>query len=252
METHKKTNQDKLRDWLCGLVTLPPNGSVLDAGCGDGGDLRRISRRLQSHAYLVGVDTREDALENARAAAEGDARFSFFSADLSLLWPFAAETFDGVFSNNALECFVDRQAFLAEAARVLRPGGQIVCAHWDHEMQTIDGSDNALVRKITAAFSDWRQAWMTDADGWMGRRLWPAFQASGRFAGRIETYTLTETAFVPGWYGYDQIQAFSALVRRGLILQEEYRRFYEEVEALAGRGEYFYSRTLYVYVGNKL
>jgi SAM-dependent methyltransferase len=245
-------SDEAVRQKLCRLVDVPDAGAVLDAGCGDGADLRRISRHLGPDARLVGAEAMKSVLEKARAAAVSDARFSFLDADLSQPWPFESGSFDGVFSNNVLECVTDKKAFLTETARVLRPGGQIVCAHWDHDTHLFDGSDKARVRRLVAAFSDWQQGWMTDADGWMGRRLWKTFQACGLFQGRIEALTLTETEFTPGAYGYEQVQAIGAMVKHGLVTADDYARFSEDVTAQSGRGEYFYSLTLYVYVGQKL
>lgn len=245
-------SSDAVRDKLCAWVDVPSGGAVLDAGCGDGADLARIGRRLGPEAHLVGAEAMESVLEKARMAANGDARFSLIDADLSQPWPFSDHSFDGVFSNNVLECVTDKQAFLTETAHVLRPGGQVVCAHWDHDTHLFDGIDKALVRRIAAAFSDWQQGWMADADGWMGRRLWKTFQASGLFAGQIETLTLTETKYAAGAYGYQQVQAFGAMVKRGLITADDYARFCEDITMQSERGEYFYSLNLYVYLGNKL
>ncbi len=241
-----------MRENLCAFAQLPPAGAILDAGCGSGADLLRISRRLGPDARLVGADASEAALEKARAQAAGDTRFSFLSADLSQPWPFEDAAFDCVSSNNLLECVPGKTAFLAETARVLRPGGQVVCGHWDHDTHLFDSSDKALVRRLVAAHSDWQQDWMADADGWMGRRLWKTFGASGLFMGRIETLTLTETEFAPGTSGYEQMTTFGAMARRQLIPQEEYLRLLDELEAQAKRGDYFYSVTLFVYVGTKL
>ncbi len=130
---------------------------MLDAGCGTGADLQRIGRRLGPEARLVGVDTSEAALEKAREAAAGDMRFLFLPVDLSQPWPLESEAFDCVLSNNVLECLPDKPAFLAETARVLCPGGQVVCGHWDHDTHLFDGIDKALVRRLVAAYSDWQQ-----------------------------------------------------------------------------------------------
>ena len=193
----------------------------------------------------------KSALEKARTAVGNDAQFSFLEANLSRPWPLGDAEFDGVFSNNVLECVTDKPAFLAETARVLRPNGQVVFAHWDHDTHLFDGVDKNLVRRLVSAYSDWQQGWMADADGWMGRRLWKTFQASGLFTGQIETLTLTETEFAPGSYGYQQVQAIGAMVKRSLIEADDYARFLEDVTAQAGRGEYFYSLTLFVYLGRK-
>ena len=92
---------------------------------------------------------------------------------------------------------------------------------------------------------------MADSDGWMGRRLWGTFEKSGLFTGQMETLTLTATEFAPGAYGYEQVQAMSAMARRGLITADDYTRFAGDITAQAARGEYFYSLNLYVYFGAK-
>lgn len=241
-----------MREWLYGRRDWRQANTILDIGCGDGGDLRRLAALAPHAARLVGVDSSEKAIETARATTAGDARFTWHPHDVSRGLPFGDGEFDALFSLNLLECVPDKAAFLREMARVLRPGGQVVCAHWDWDTQTVDGADKARVRRIVQTFSDWQQAWMAASDGWMGRRLWPTFQRSGLFVGQIETYTLMNTVFAPGWYGYEQVGAFGALARRGLISADDYARFCDDIAAQAARGEYFYSLTLYVYVGQKL
>ncbi len=172
-----------MRRWLHGLWELPPDAAVLDAGCGDGRELVQIGQSVGPAARLVGVNLTPDPIEKARAGSPEDDRFAFAVADLAQPWPFEDGVFDLVYSHNVLECLTDKQAFLRETFRVLKPGGQVACAHWDHDTHVIDGVDKALVRKIVAAFSDWQQAWMPDADGWMGRRLRRTFQESGLFRG---------------------------------------------------------------------
>ena len=241
-----------LREWLYGRTEWHRASAILDIGCGDGGDLRRIAALAPGAARLAGIDSSARAIDTARAATAGDARFAWHEADVSSGLPFADGAFDAVFSLNLLECVPDRAALVREMARILRPGGQIVCAHWDWDTQTLDGADKTLVRRIVSAFSDWQQEWMAACDGWMGRRLWPTFQQSGLFEGRIEMYTLTNTVYAPGWYGYEQVQAFGALARRGLLPAEDYARFQADIAAQAARNEYFYSITLYTYVGQRL
>ena len=241
-----------MREHLYALLEWQGVTSLLDVGCGKGDDLHRMAQLAPEGVPFAGIDSSAAAIETARVATKGDSRFSWHQADVSLGLPFTDGQFDALFSLNLLECVADKEALLREMARVLRPGGQIVCAHWDWDTQTFDGTDKALVRKIVQNFCDWQQPWMPACDGWMGRRLWPIFRRSGLFTGGIETYTLTNTEFAPGWFGYEQVQSFSALARRGLIAQDDYTRFCEDVAAQAARGEFFYSLTLYLYVGKKL
>jgi SAM-dependent methyltransferase len=241
-----------MREYLYSLMELPPDAVVLDAGCGAGQDLRQIGQRVSGGARLIGLTLSDRDAASARQATAEDARCDFSAVDLSQGIPFEDGLFDVVYSNNLLECLTDKQGFLAEVHRVLKSDGQIVCAHWDHDSHTIDGGDKGLVREVVHAFADWKQAWMADADGWMGRRLWRTFQRSRLFAGSIQTYVLTNTVFTPPWHGYETITSFAALVRRGLISQAQYDALLRAVHLLADRDEYFYSVTLYIYVGRKI
>ena len=197
------------------------------------------------------MDASEASVAEARRAAEGDPRFSFLAHDVSTGLPFGDAEFDRVLSVNLLECIPDRQALLREVHRVLSPGGTVVFAHWDWDSQLIDGPDRALVRRIVHAFGDLKQAWMADADAWMGRRLWRTFQESGLFEGRVHPVVHTSTRYEPGAYGYDSIQSFGSLAKRGTITPDEYAAFRRAVEELAAADRYFYSITMFVYAGRK-
>jgi 2-polyprenyl-3-methyl-5-hydroxy-6-metoxy-1,4-benzoquinol methylase len=96
---------------------------VLDVGCNTGYGTMRfepVARRV------VGVDVSPRAIEAARARAS-DGRPEFvLSSGLDL--PFGDAEFDLVTSFQVLEHVPDPRAFLADLARVTRPGGQIILA----------------------------------------------------------------------------------------------------------------------------
>ena len=178
-----------------------------------------------------------------------DPRVSLSCAALDRQLPFGDGTVDIVYSHNLIECLPDPSGFALEAARVLRPGGRVVVGHWDWDSQLFDGSDRALVRRLVHAYADWQQAWMAHADGWMGRRLWGVFQRSALLEGRVHARVLTNTAYEPGCFGYENARTFEALVRRGVVPTEDCERFLAEQAALAAAGRYFYSITGFAYVG---
>ncbi len=166
-------------EWLTSLVELPTSGVVLDLGCGGGYDLMTLAQRATtSDVTFLGVDRSAKAIEKAKAQSPATAGVRFEAVDLTATLPWEDGSIDVVFSNNYLECVEDVAEFVGEVARIVRPGGQVVFAHWDWDTQVFNAKDKARVRRLVHAFADWQQGWMDHADGWMGRRLWGAFQAN--------------------------------------------------------------------------
>lgn len=246
------SDRAEIRQFLFPLVDFGGARSLLDLGCGKGGDLLEMGKWLGTDARLVGIDSSQKGVDVARESASGDPRIELVLHDVSQGLPFDDESFDIVYSMNMLECITDKDALLREVHRVLKPGGQVVCAHHDWDSMLIDGGDKDLVRKIVHAFGDWKQAWMADCDSWMGRRLWRVFNRSGLFEGKVHAHALVSTEFEPGCRGYEYIKDFGALARQGMIAQEEYDRLIADVQGLAAKGEYFYSINLFAYAGHKI
>jgi ubiquinone/menaquinone biosynthesis C-methylase UbiE len=122
-----------LRPWLQRWIEAPPlrrmggrlqGKQVLELGCGQG-EGQRILRRDFGAATVHGCDLDPRQLQRARARLASDAAFSWTHANAQQL-PFAALAFDAVVSFNALHHVPDWQAALAEAKRVLRPGGRLL------------------------------------------------------------------------------------------------------------------------------
>ena len=235
------------------LTLLEAEGatSVLDLGCGPGEHLRMLARTMPAGVRLAGVDFRDQVLAEARASVGDDPRLAFLRHDLTERLPFDDQTFDRVLSVNVLEAIPDKAAFVREAHRVLKPGGRVVCAHYEWESQLFDGTDKELVRRIVNAYSEWKLSWMPTSDGWMGRRLWGVFQESGLFEGRMDAYTHTSTRYEAGCYGFDRSRDFEGLVKRGKISQDEYDGFVGGLDRLAEQERYFFAITMFSYVGSK-
>jgi SAM-dependent methyltransferase len=241
------------RVWLVALTGELEQGLVVDFGCGRGEDLHLLAARHSGAAVrFVGVDASVAAVAAATAALAAESRVALRCVALGTQLPFDDASVDVVYSHNLLECLADPAGFACEAARVLRPGGRLVVGHWDWDTQLFDGADKALIRRLVHAYADWQQAWMAHADGWMGRRLWGVFHACGAFEGMVHARVLTNTAYEPGCFGYENAQAIGSLARRGLVPAEDIERFLAEQVALAAAGRFFYSITGFAYAGRRV
>ena len=113
----------------CGVPTavadLHEGETVLDLGSGAGADVLISARRVGASGKAIGLDMTEEMLELARAnAAEaGVANVEFVKGYLEDI-PLADASVDVVISNCVINLAGDKQRVLAEAARVLRPGGR--------------------------------------------------------------------------------------------------------------------------------
>jgi arsenite methyltransferase len=113
----------------CGVPTavadLHEGETVLDLGSGAGADVLISARRVGATGRAIGLDMTDEMLELARAnAAEaGVANVEFVKGYLEEI-PLPDASVDVVISNCVINLAGDKPRVLAEAARVLRPGGR--------------------------------------------------------------------------------------------------------------------------------
>ncbi len=109
------------------LVELGARGRMLDIGTGPG-HIPFLVCAADPEAEVVGIDLSQNMLrlaEEKRAASPHRSRVEFRTADAKGL-DFPNDSFDTVFSNTILHHIPDPRTLLAEAARVLRPGGVLL------------------------------------------------------------------------------------------------------------------------------
>jgi SAM-dependent methyltransferase len=110
---------------------LPAQSRVLDYGCGTGYGSFHLA---ESACDVVGVDVSEAAVSYAAGRYHSpDLAFEAIRPVEEQRLPFDDECFDVVVSFQVIEHVPSVDAYLAEAARVLRPGGTFICATPDRE-----------------------------------------------------------------------------------------------------------------------
>jgi arsenite methyltransferase len=111
------------------LEPLTPGNAVLDIGCGAGVDSLVAAHLVGAGGHVTGIDVTPAMIQGARAhgARLGLNNFTFQVGEAEAL-PFPDCTFDAVISNGVFNLSLDKEKALAEAHRVLKPGGRLMVA----------------------------------------------------------------------------------------------------------------------------
>lgn len=183
-----------MADLLADRAGIQPDETVLDVGFGYGQqDFTWIQERKPKHISGLNITVPQVRAAQERARREGlDDRLDFRIGSATRM-PFEDAVFDRVV---ALECsfhFFPRSAFLAEALRVLKPGGTLATTD-------VGPLSNATPR---SAFHAPPLAWVSatvDDENWYDRATYAQRLSAAGFEG-VEVTSIREDVFEP-WRRY--------------------------------------------------
>ena len=190
---------------------LRDGAEILDIGAGTGGITRRVASQVP-HCRVLGVEPSPELVNAARERAIGIDNLTFAVGDAYAL-SFDESKFDAVIFHTVL-CHVSEPArALAEAFRVLRPGGQLVVCDADFAKLSMALDDADPVQACAVGFY---RRFVTDP--WFAGKLRGLARAAGY---EIERFDVDNRLDLDGTGGGATWIRFVAglLVREGVIGQ---------------------------------
>ncbi|MBQ8740143.1 MAG: methyltransferase domain-containing protein [Clostridia bacterium] len=253
-----KLNKSSLNQAIYELIDLPDNAAIIDLGCRNAGYLNGIIEQFPNKVIkAIGVDISDKNFGAIPYSAPVELKVMNCQGKLQ----FDDNSFDLVLTKDLLECITDKANFVSEVNRILKPGGTIICVHADFDSVVYNGQNEELITKVIHAYAVTKQGWMDDLDGWMGRRVHGIFNNSGHFESQISVFSVVETEYKEGKFGYEFSKNIGWLVgestdwvegeNTGVITKKEYNEFINNLIDADKNGNYLYSKPYYIYKGVK-
>ena len=188
----------------------PEGGTLLEVGCGTGPVARAAARHAPA-TEVIGTDPAPELIEEARRRAGDLANLRFDVRDGAAQGPEDGSA-DAVILHTVLSHVTDPASLLAEARRVLRPGGQLVVCDADFSRLSLALSPDDPLEACAIGFA---RNFVTDA--WLAGRLRPLLAEAGFETEifRTETRLDLDGSGGPVWTRF----ATGHLVAQGIIGQ---------------------------------
>jgi ubiquinone/menaquinone biosynthesis C-methylase UbiE len=185
---------EAMTERVCQSARMKSGLRILEVGCGLGGTLSHLNDRLSGCEFVgLNIDARQVAFAREHVTARPTNSVRFVVGDACAL-PFEEGYFDVVLAVECIFHFPSRRTFLAEARRVLKPGGRLTISDFIVDSTKFD------------EMSDWMEANPTAQGSFFGSITPAISSASYARLGRTKHLTLAadedisaETMPTYGW-----------------------------------------------------
>jgi arsenite methyltransferase len=229
-------------------LDLKAGDDVLDVGSGPGFLAVEMAAAVGPAGSVTGLDPSEPMLARARARTRGprpagSAPVEFGPGEATAL-PYADGSFGTVVSTQVYEYVAGIPAALAEAYRVLRPGGRLLVLDTDWDSIVWRSSDPARMRRVLAGWDEHL------ADPHLPRRLAGLLAGAGFSVTHRQVIPLLNAGYDPRTYSAGLIGFITSFLsgRPGVDAGE----LAAWAQDLVGLGDgYFFSLNRYLFIAVK-
>jgi len=144
--------QEALIDKIIEMINLPHHAKVLDAGCGMGGSSIYLAKKFNANVTGITLSKRQADIARKQCQTENIHTIDFKIEDALTLESFADNSFDIIWSLESCEQFYDKNLFIKNAYRVLKPGGKLMLATWCSDRESYEGELAKSYKKLCDAF----------------------------------------------------------------------------------------------------
>jgi SAM-dependent methyltransferase len=246
----------RIHNAIVDRLDLAAGDVLVDLGCGEGLTMATAASRVAGLS-LIGLDL--DATSLAATASwlgELGAAHALIRSDLEAPLPLVDGAATHAVCHDVLECLAQPGSLLAEAHRVLRPGGTAVWSHVDYDSVVVGGADRALTRSVLQAYAEAPASAGRRSDPQMGRRLTAIVARGPLVRTAVDAQALVATDLAgPGGH---RINDITTTVRRSVdrgtaeLAASDVDRWLRQLREADERGEFFYSQTAYMVVTRRM
>jgi arsenite methyltransferase len=222
-----------------------PGESIIDIGCGPGFYVAELLDEVGPEGAVLGIDSSEAMLALAARRCDGPENASFVRADATVL-PVGDAAADAALSVQVMSHVPDVDAALAEAHRVLRPGGRIVV--WDIDWETLSWytADRERMTRAKEAFAEHLP------HPTLPQQLTALLRCSGFQEVTMEAHAFATNTFDPEAFLCARMPSFFEFIAASERLGPEAARALEhEQRELAESGELYCSVTQFCFTARR-
>jgi ubiquinone/menaquinone biosynthesis C-methylase UbiE len=228
------------------LLEVKPGAQLLDVGCGTGDDVQALGRMVGATGRVIGIDTSETLVAEARKRTEGQLLSVEYRRGDAQQLDFTENTFDGCRAERVFVHLEHPRQALAEMVRVTRSGGRIVVSDPDFGTLIVDTKDRELTRTLENFPGDHMAR-----NGWMGRQLWALFHQASLTDIMVTANTGVLTDYGLAVQLLRLREAAERAQEAGVVTAVEATRWLGQLEEAGQRGQFFASLTHFCVSGRK-